>query len=67
MVYQGADGLVCALAPSDTVCAYSSGAICGYCPIELIPVRRPSSSDLSVQDPIFYFHGKRTRWLMLWA
>jgi hypothetical protein len=29
-------------APSDTVCAYSGGAICGYCPIELIPVRRPS-------------------------
>jgi hypothetical protein len=45
-------------APSVTVGAYRSGAICGYCPIELIPVRRPFSSDLSVQDPIFYFHGK---------
>src|SRR5271166_5604488 len=45
-------------APSDTVGAYSGGAIGGYCPAELIPVRRPSSSDLPVQDPIFYFHGK---------
>ncbi len=45
-------------APSDTVGAYSGGPIRCYCPIELIPVRRPSSSDLSVQDPIFYFHGK---------
>jgi len=45
-------------APSDTVGAYSGGAIGGYCPIEIIPVRRPSSSDLSVQNPIFYFHGK---------